>query len=56
MNQFHNTESTGLLKDTYGDSGVADALKRKREKLALTKLGLEPKEKSEEDNEQDATD
>lgn len=40
MNQFDSIESgKGILKNDYKDS-VSEALKRKREKLAETKLGL----------------
>lgn len=42
MNSFSSTQSSnGLLKNSYGDSGLSDALKKKRQKLAETKLGLE---------------
>lgn len=41
MNQFSSIESSeGLLKNDY----VGEALKRKREKLSETKLGLLPGE------------
>jgi hypothetical protein len=49
MNDFATLQSgSGLLKDSYGDSGMAEALKRKRERLKDTRLGSsdeeEPKE------------
>lgn len=42
MNQYTDTTNGGLLKNYYaeGDSQLADALRKKREKLAQTKLGL----------------
>lgn len=50
MNNFTSTENTGLLKISYdGDkkSPLQKALKRKRERLAETKLGLVPEDESE---------
>lgn len=47
MNDLSTTQNSGLLKSFYPGSTqdpVLDALKKKREKLAETKLGLEPKE------------
>lgn len=49
MDSFANIQDSGLLKIAYPNSqdkgkSMAEALKRKREKLAETKLGLEPKE------------
>lgn len=46
-NEFQTVESgQGLLKQFYDDDrqkkSLEDALKRRREKLASTKLGLEP--------------
>ena len=49
MNEFASTENSGLLKDNYGDSPLAQALKKKREKLAQTKIGLETEDEKEGD-------
>lgn len=44
MNNFANMENnSGLLKDDYGDKEISPlqlALKKKREKLAETQIGL----------------
>lgn len=45
MNETASTQNSGLLKPSYGQSPMQKALKKKREKLAETKLGLEPEEK-----------
>lgn len=49
MNDFANTKDTGLLKDSYGDSGLLDALKKKREKLAKSRLSLGTDDEKEND-------
>jgi hypothetical protein len=42
MNEFASTQDTGLLKDAYPEdsSPIQEALKKKRKKLAETKIGL----------------
>lgn len=45
MNQFSNTQNSGLLKADYsptptGDSDLYRMLRRKRQRLADTKLGI----------------
>lgn len=41
MNQFQSTESgSGILKDFTDESPLAQALRRKRERLAQTRLGI----------------
>lgn len=42
MNETAGIQSSGILKQDYGISPMQEALKRKREKLAETKLGLAP--------------
>ncbi len=50
MNEFQNIESgSGMLKDSYSDSSVSEALKRRRESLAKARLGLEPADNDDED-------
>jgi hypothetical protein len=49
MNSFQGIPNTGLLKDYYPDdkgerSKLEEALKRKRENLAKTKLDLDAEE------------
>lgn len=41
--QFQTTETSGLLKNDYGDSPMSEALKRKRKALAESRLGLDDK-------------
>lgn len=45
MNEIASIQSSGILKPDYGMSPTQEALKKKREKLAETKLGLEPEDK-----------
>lgn len=43
MNSFQKAEGSGLLTDYYAEEdALTDALRKKRQKLAETKLGLEP--------------
>lgn len=45
MNETASTANSGILKSSYDTmSPMQQALKKKREKLAETKLGLEPSE------------
>ena len=46
MNDFSSIENSGLLKPDYepGQSAMSKALKRKRDRLAETMIGLEPDE------------
>lgn len=49
MNNFASTDSNpGLLKDTYGGTGLSDALEKKRKKMAENR-GIEVKDDEEED-------
>jgi hypothetical protein len=49
VNDFETIQSgSGLLKDSYGDSGMAEALKRKRERLKETRLGDQNEDDSKE--------
>lgn len=50
MNGFSSTQDSGLLKKNYDSSGVSEVLKRKREKLAQTRIGLEPSDDDKEDS------
>lgn len=48
MSEFANIEnSEGLLKEVTDESPLSAALKRKRKKLAETKLGAETEEETE---------
>lgn len=54
MNNYASTDtSRGLLKDSYAaEDTLGDALKKKREKLAETKLGLLTEEGKKQNNEE----
>ena len=53
MNQFASTKDIGLLKDSYGESSpLQDALKRKRERLAETRIGLVSNDDDEDERDQ----
>jgi hypothetical protein len=54
MNLFQSTESgSGMLKDSYADNSVSEALKRRRERLAQSLIGLEPEKPKDEDDGED---
>lgn len=40
MNEFSSMQNSGLLKPSYDDDATYEALKKRREKMAATKLGL----------------
>lgn len=45
--QFQTTETSGLLKNDYGNSPISEALKRKRKSLAESRIGLDDEEQGE---------
>lgn len=52
-NSFASTESaSGLLKDDYG-TPLSNALKKKREKLAGTKLGIQGEDENADNEEKE---